>query len=207
MNKFIYLLLITLGLTGCSGLLTSNQNIDQFYTVNALPDYYDVKTGESHEYIDTTMIIQTASVSKGLDGNKIILMHSPQRVDYYANARWSSQLSTMVQTSLIESFENSDVLDRVGSDFSSMHPEYALMLEIQDFQAEYQEEASPPTIHIKLVGKLVQYPEHALMASFTVETYKQAEENEVADIVRAFDEAFAGAQALLIEETLDYFAQ
>lgn len=207
MKKIQFFPVILLGLTGCSGLLTSNQNIDQFYTVNAIADDFEMERGEHHDYIDATMVVQTSSVSKGLDGDKIILMHSPQRLDYYANARWSSALSDMVQTSLIESFENSDILDKVGGDYSAMHPEYALMLEVQDFQAEYLDADEPPTIHIKLVGKLIHYPEHLLVASFTVEAFKQADENEIADVVRAFDEAFQGAQALMIDETLDYFKQ
>jgi cholesterol transport system auxiliary component len=201
MIKPIYLL-ITVLLSGCSSLLTSNQNINQFYTVNALQDY-----PETNEMVDATILVQNASVSKGLDGNKIMLMHSQQRLDYYANARWSSPLSTMVQTSLIESFENSGALERVGSELSGIRPDYALVLELQDFQAEYQEENQPPIIHIKLVGKLVNYPDRTLAASFTAETYQQAEENELDDIIIAFDQAFAGAQALLIEETLDYFGQ
>lgn len=200
--KTIYLLAVVLLLTGCSGLLTSNQNIDQFYTVNAIKDYDTQK-----QDVDATIIIQSPTVSKGLDGDKIMLMHSPQRLDYFAKARWSSPLSTMVQTSLVESFENSEVLDRVGTDYSGLKPDYLLLLEIQDFQAEYQEENQPPVIHIKLVAKLVDFPQRNLMASFTAQTFKQAEENELDDIMLTFDQAFAGAQELLIEEMLDYLAR
>ncbi len=187
-------------LSGCSGLLTSNQNVDQFYTVNAIKDYPN-----SHQSIDAVIVIQTPSVAKGLDNNKIMLMHSPQRQDYYAYARWSSTLSNMVQTSLIESFENSEVLERVSSDQGGLRPDYLLLLEVYDFQAEYTQSELPPTVHIKLVAKLVEYPTRSLLASFTAETFQQADENELADIVRTFDQAFKGAQALLIEETVDYF--
>lgn len=200
MIKFI-IVLTTLLLTGCSGLLTSNQSVDQFYTVNAI--YYE--TDNENDYVDSTIVIQNAGVSKGLEGHKIMLMHSPQRLDYYAHARWSNILSAMVQTSLVESFENSEALLRVGSDRSGIRPDYLLLLEIQDFQAEYQEENQPPVVHIKIVAKLVHYPDRTLAASLMVETYQQAKENELSDIIVAFDEAFAGAQAMLIEETLDYF--
>ncbi len=204
MIKTNFLIVMTLMLTGCAGLLTSNQNINEFYTLNAIPDY---SGNDENKNIAASIMVQSASVSKGLEGNKIMLMHSQQRLDYYANARWSSPLSAMVQTSVIESFENSHVLGRVGGDYSGMRADYALTLEIQDFQAEYQEENQPPIIHIKLVGKLVHFPERTLAASFTVETFQQADENELADIVRAFDKAFAGTQDLLIEETLDYLTK
>ncbi|MFA6037858.1 MAG: ABC-type transport auxiliary lipoprotein family protein [Legionellales bacterium] len=200
--KNIYLLLAVLLLSGCSSLLTSKQNVDQFYTVNALKDY----DGEKQN-VDATITIQSPTVSKGLDGNRIMLMHSPQRLDYFAKARWSSPLSMMVQTSLVESFENSEALDRVATDYSGLRPNYVLLLEIQDFQAEYKEANQPPVIHIKLVAKLVDFPLRNLMASFSVETFKQAEENELDAIMFAFDQAFAGAQELMIEETLDYFEQ
>jgi cholesterol transport system auxiliary component len=196
-----YLLLPLFFLTGCSGLLTSKQNVDQFYTVNALKTY-----PQTHEAVDATIVIQNAAISKGLEGNKIMLMHSPQRLDYFAMARWSAPLSTMVQTSLVESFENSEVLERVSGERAGIKPDYSLLLEVQDFQAEYQEMNEAPIIHIKLVAKLVDYPQRNLRASFTAQTYQQAQENELGDIMQAFDQAFAGAQALLIEETLDYFA-
>lgn len=200
--KNIYLLLGVLFLTGCSGLLTSKQNVDQFYTVNAIKDY----DGEKQN-VDATITIQSPTVSKGLDGNRIMLMHSPQRLDYFAKARWSSPLSTMVQTSLVESFENSEVLSRVATDSSGLRPDYVLSFEIQDFQAEYQEANEAPVIHIKLVAKLVNYPQRNLKASFTAETFKQAQENELDEIMLTFDQAFAGAQELLIEEMLDYLAR
>lgn len=189
-------------LTGCSGLLTSKQNVDQFYTVNALTEYPD-----TYQVVDATIMIQRPSVSKGLDSNKITLMYSPQQLDYYAHARWSSNVGNMVQTSLIESFENSEVLARVGGDQSALKPNYLLMLEVHDFQAEYQQPKTAPIVHVKLVAKLVDFPDRNLRAVMTTETYQQAEENELPEIVRAFDQAFIGAQALLIEETLDYFAQ
>ncbi len=187
-------------LSGCSGLLTSNQNIDQFYTLNAL-SYYE----SDHKRVDDFIMIQTPIIAKGLDDNRINLMHSPQRLDYYANARWSSSLNWMIQSSLIESFENSEVLSRVSGDTAGVKPDYQLLLEVYDFQAEYKEAEKAPRIHIKLVAKLVSYPTRDLAASFTVESFQQSEENELGTIVQAFDDAFALTQEMLMEEVLDYF--
>lgn len=201
-NKGTIFLIVMLLLTGCSSLLTSKQNVDQFYTVNAV-NYQP----ENKQTVDYTIVVELPTIAKGLDDNKIMLMHSPQRLDYYAYARWTDVLSKLVQTSIVESFENSAVLERVASsDQGGIQPDYILLLEVYDFQAEYTVDDEAPVVHIKLVAKLVDYLQRDLAASFTVESSQEVAENNIEDIMQAFDQTFAGVQRMLIEETVDYFA-
>ncbi|HLF66266.1 MAG TPA: ABC-type transport auxiliary lipoprotein family protein, partial [Gammaproteobacteria bacterium] len=111
MRSIIVLLSSVVCLSACSGLLTSNQNVDKFYTLNAVNHFPDTTS-----FIDESFVIEEPIFAKGLDSDQIMLMRSQQRIDYYAGARWANKLNKMVQISLIESFENSQLLAKVASE-------------------------------------------------------------------------------------------
>jgi cholesterol transport system auxiliary component len=203
-RNMLQLLLITsfIFISGCSGLLTSKQNVHAYYTLNAAKDF-----SQSTQVLNHTIMIEKPIMSKGLDTNQIILMKSPQHLDYYAGARWSDTLSNMAQVSLLETFENSEILSRVTMGYSGINADYLLVTEIYDFEAVYENINEAPIIHIRMVAKLVTFPERELVASFGVDVHEHARANKLDTIMAAFDHAFQGAQKLIVEETLDYFAQ
>lgn len=201
MTRCAMILLSSFLLSACSQMLTSKQKVDKFYTLNATHDFL-----ETENLLNVTIIIEKPQVAKGLDSTQIMLMRSPQRLDYYAGARWSMPLSKMVQLSLIESFENSELLSQVITEHGAVRADYALFLDVYDFQAEYANINEPPVVHIKLVGKLVTTNTREIVASFTSEVFEEATENNLASVIATYDDAFQGAQSMLITEVLDYVA-
>jgi len=200
--KTLSIVLITILLAGCSNLLTSKQNVNQFYTLNAATQF-----PEAVFDINETIVVNASTASAGLNTDRIILRTSAQRFDYYAGARWNAMLPALVEQNVIQSMENSRNLARVASSKSGVSADYVLMLDIRDFQAEYADPKQAPEVFVRLVGKLIAYPGRELAATFSVQVRQPAQQNNLADVMVAFDQAFTQAQELLVYEMLDYFVE
>ena len=59
------------------------------------------------------------------------------QIEYYARAQWSDRAPQMVQTLMIESFENSQRIIAVGRDVVGLRADFILKSELREFQAEY----------------------------------------------------------------------
>ena len=66
--------------------------------------------------VDWQLIIETPVAAAGLNTSRIALQRSPVTLEYYANANWTDVAPLMVQTLLIESFENSGKIVAVSRD-------------------------------------------------------------------------------------------
>ena len=68
----------------------------------------------------------------GLNTNRIALAHSQITLDYYAGATWTDSAPQLVQTLLIESFENTGRIVAVGRKSVGLKPDYVLKLELRE---------------------------------------------------------------------------
>ena len=74
--------------------------------------------------------------------------------------------------------------------------------ELREFQAEYESEAAPPLIRVRLNAKIVQQPQREIIASANFEATARAAGTNMAEIVTAFDEAFGKVLRRVVEWTL-----
>jgi cholesterol transport system auxiliary component len=95
----------------------------------------------------------------------------------------------MVQTLLVESFENTGRIVAVGRESVGLKPDYVLKLELREFQAEYESPQAPPTVRIRLIAKLVRMPAREIVAAHMAERKQTAAANNLDSVVGAFDEA------------------
>ena len=63
---------------------------------------------------------------------------SPTTIDYFANAAWSDRAPAMVQSLLIESFEQTGKIISVSRDLAVLRADYILMSELRRFEARYE---------------------------------------------------------------------
>jgi ABC-type uncharacterized transport system auxiliary subunit len=57
-----------------------------------------------------------------------------------------------------------------------------------------------------MTAKLLTFQTREMVASFNIAVQEKANENSLGAIVSAFDDAYQGAQVMLITELLDYFS-
>lgn len=153
-------------------------------------------------YVDWQLVIEEPLASGGLDSSRIALKPEPTEFQHFAGARWIERAPVMVQTLIIESFESSDRIVGVGRQSIGLRSDYNLKLELREFQAEYFDKSSPPSVRVRINAKLVRQPRQQIIASKSFEFRRVATEDSLRAIVRAFDSALGRVMKHLVEWTL-----
>ena len=138
----------------------------------------------------------------GLNTNRIALAHSQITLDYYAGATWTDSAPQLVQTLLIESFENTGRIVAVGRKSVGLKPDYVLKLELREFQAEYEDPNAPPTVHVRIISKLVRMPVREIVASHVSEQKQLASAITLDAVVNAFDTALGPVLKDIVQWTM-----
>jgi cholesterol transport system auxiliary component len=122
----------------------------------------------------------------------------------------------MIQTLIIESFENSRKIVSVGRNSAGLRSDFVLQTSLREFQAEYSnpaltkkamkksenKSAAGPTVRVSINAKLVKMPERTIIASRTFDHAVIANSNGMEEIVAAFDDALGKALKRIVQWTL-----
>lgn len=150
------------------------------------------------------LLVEPPAAAAGLDSLRIPLQSTALKLDYYADAAWTDRAPRMVQTLIVESFENSGRIVSVGRESIGLRANYILKTELREFQAEYVENGldQPPTIRVRINAKLVEIPRRAIIAGDNFEASTVVSDNRLDAIVIAFDDALGKVLKRLVEWTL-----
>jgi cholesterol transport system auxiliary component len=150
------------------------------------------------------ILIETPVAAAGLDTGRIALSRAATSLDYFAGVSWTDRAPAMVQTLMVESFENSGRVVSVGRDTIGLRADYVLKSELREFQAEYTgpNDPSPPQIHVRINAKLVAMPRRNIEASKTFEALERAQSTSFQDIIAAYDDALGKVLRRLVEWSL-----
>ena len=178
------LLLAGLLLAACTGIIPGTGEPLKLYTLTPKSSY-----GGALPKVDWQLVIETPIAPAGINTNRIALSHSPITLDYFAGATWTDSAPAMVQTLLVESFENTGRILAVGRESVGLRADYVLKLELREFQAAYATPETPPTVHVRIISKLVRMPVREIVAAHITERKAVAASNTLDGVVAAFDEA------------------
>lgn len=148
------------------------------------------------------LVVEEPVAAGGLNSARIVSQSTPTRLDYFARAVWTERAPRMVQTLLVESFENSGRITAVGRQAIGLRSDFNLKSELREFQAEFFDAETPATVRVRLNAKIIQQPGRSIIASETFEATAPAASNGMTDIVRAFDEALGRVLKRTVEWTL-----
>ena len=151
--------------------------------------------------VDWQLLLEPALTNASIDTTRIGLQRSATSVEYYARATWSDRAPQMIQTLMIESFENSERIVAVGRDSIALRADYILKTDLREFQAEYME-GPKPHIHVTLIARLVKMPRRAIVGTKKFETVIEAQADTMEAIIGAFDIALGKVLKRLVEWTL-----
>ncbi len=147
------------------------------------------------------LLLEQPLTNASIDTTRIGLQRSPTRVQYYARAGWSDRAPQMIQTLMIESFENSGHIVAVGRDSVALRADYILKSDLRELQADYI--AGPkPRVHITIIARLVKMPRRAIIGSKKFEAVIEARADTMEAIIAAFDKALGKVLKRLVEWTL-----
>jgi cholesterol transport system auxiliary component len=185
--------LLALALAGCAGLLVGEP--PQLYVLSPKSTFED-----SLPRVDWQLIVELPVAAAGLNTTRIAISRTPLTMDYYARAHWTDRAPVLVQTLLVESFENTGKIVSVGRESIGLRSDYVLKTELREFEAI--EEGASTLAYVRINAKLIKMPERNIIATITVERKVPVEGRGIDSVVAAFDEALGKVMRRVVEWTL-----
>ncbi len=163
--------------------------------------------------VDWQLLVEVPVSAAGLNTARIAARHSPIELNYIGAANWTDFAPRMVQTLLVESFENSGRIIGVGREAIGLRSDYLLKTEVREFQAEFDGSKTssaqtaaaseiPPAIRVRINAKLIKMPQRSIIASQTFEHLVKSNKNSMDSIIAAFDNALGKALKEIVVWTL-----
>ncbi len=183
-------------LAACEGLIPGRGPLPDLYRLTPKSTFSaDLPT------VEWQLLLEPALTNASIDTTRIGLQRSATSVEYYARASWSDRAPQMIQTLMIESFENSDRIVAVGRDSIALRADYILKTDLREFQAEYMKGPNP-RIHVTMIARLVKMPRRAIIGSKKFDVAVETQADTMEAIIAAFDQALGKVLKRLVEWTL-----
>ena len=159
--------------------------------------------------VEWQLLVEEPRAPSGVATTRIALRHNLVELNYFARASWTDSAPKMLQSLLVESFENTGKIISVGRQVIGLRADFVLKTELREFQAEFFEEDgteipkdTAPNIRIRVNAKLVVMPEREIIASKTWEYVRRADGPRMDQIVRGYDFVLGKILKRLVSWTL-----
>jgi cholesterol transport system auxiliary component len=200
MSRFISAAALAVGLTlgGCGITLPGS---------GPAPDLYDLSPKSTFEEglptVTWQLVVEDPTAAKGIDNDRIAVRPGPLELKYYPNIRWTDRAPILIQTLLIESFENSGKIVAVGRRAIGLSGDYVLKAELREFQAEKAEDGQRTEARVRINLKLIRVTSGIIIASESFERVSPAKNDTPREIVSAFDDALGAVLKRAVAWTLE----
>jgi cholesterol transport system auxiliary component len=188
-------LLLVLPLAACSSLLNVQRTPFTIYS----PKLAAPAATASAPRVDWQLAVETPLASDALDTTRIVVMPSPGVIEVYPGARWSDSAPALLRNLIVQGFEDSQRIVGVGSAASGLRADYALAIEVRDFQLEMN---AGTHAEIRLQVRLLDYTTNRVLAARTFDAQAPAATTDAAAAFGAFQDALNRIVPELVEWTL-----
>ncbi|WP_320200121.1 ABC-type transport auxiliary lipoprotein family protein [Agrobacterium sp. rho-13.3] len=144
------------------------------------------------------LLIAEPTALKALDSENIVVRLSGSEVQYLANSQWSDRLPRMVQSKLVESFEDTGRLGGVGRPGQGLAIDYQVVTDIRAFEVDTANNIANIEISVKLLND----KNGTVKAQEVFRSSARVSGSGNANIVKALDSAFAAASREIVSWTL-----
>jgi cholesterol transport system auxiliary component len=194
-RRFVPSILI-LTLAGCSSLLGGGEPA-HLYRLTPKSTY---PPNLPHRTVQ--LLINEPLAPAGLDKSRIALSRSPVSIDYFADSEWTDRAPLLVQTAILQSFENSKTITAIARESVGLRADFIIETEIRHFEAVYDSPNGPPEIWVAINVRLVNPTSREVVAQTSFERRERASANDVPSTVWAFDEALGGVMKEIVVWTV-----
>jgi cholesterol transport system auxiliary component len=195
MNRRLLVSALLVAPAGCGSLLPTGGAPPKLYTLTPATDF------AAGPAVRSQLLVDVPGSAAALDTERIALSRSAITIDYYAEAAWTDRAPLMIQSLLVQSFENSGRITAIGRESLALHADYVLRPELRHFEAEYRD-AGAPSAHVAIAIKLVKMPDRAIVAQRNFDAVAPAGANQMPAIVESFDKALHDAMRQIVDWTL-----
>ncbi len=190
------LIVLALPLVGCGGILPKKEPLEIVAPqVHVAPD-------PAWPQVAWQLTIARPSADDMLDSRRIAVSPAPGHIEVYKGAAWTNTAPDVVQTAVVQAFEDSGKILAVGRQTSGLRTDYSLLLDMRDYQAVYHDAAGPPEVTLTISAKLIDYASSRAIASHTFHQVSLAAGTSVAAVAQAFDTALGALVHDLVGWTL-----
>lgn len=143
------------------------------------------------------LLIDEPVTHGALNTTRLPIMLDHTRLQYYSEARWTDRIPIMVQTLMLESFQNSGKIVAVGRSAVALRGDFQLKSDIREFQIEYFE-SELPVAHVGINANLVRLPERQIIGFRHFDSTETATADNADALVVAFDAALGSVLRKLV---------
>lgn len=186
---------LVLALAGCSGLLGGSE--PHLYRVTPKSSYPANLPRRSLQ-----LLVDVPLTPAGLDTSRVALTRSAVSIDYFADSEWTERAPLLVQTALLQSFENSRAINGIDRESVGLRADFILKSELRHFEAVYDSPNGPPEVWVAINVRLVNPASRDIVAQSSFERRERASANEMSSIILAFDEALGGVMKEIVVWTV-----
>lgn len=191
MNR-LSVLAISLLLSGCgalSSLSSAGKEMDA-YTLSPATGTGEAMSGSQH------LVVELPTSTGAIGTDRILIKPVSYQAQYLPDGRWSEPAPLLVQNLAVASFQNIGGFRLVGRTGAGLMPDYTLMTELQEFQAEPAgPDAKGVTVKVTMLVTLIRESDRSIIASRRIAATGAAASDDTRDIVAAFDHALRTALA------------
>jgi cholesterol transport system auxiliary component len=186
--------------TGCAGFATLK-------SVTEPTDRYDLTPKSTYDpslpTIAAQLVVEEPTAASSVNTDRIAIKPNHYQVQYFPRARWVDRAPLLVQTMLVESFENTGKVAAVGRQAIGLSSDFTLVTDLREFQAAVGEgENSPIAVTVQLNMKIVQEPLGLIVASKSFMHRVPEVSSEMISVVTAFDTALGKTMRQAVEWTV-----
>lgn len=176
-------------LTGCLG---GGANKDTF-GLSSVPEI-DGPSAKNRQ-----ILIPEPTAVKALDSEQVVIRLSRVEIQYLSDARWGDRLPKLVQSKLVEAFENTGRVGGVGKPGEGLAIDFQVVTDIRAFQVETNGGTSA---NIEISVKLLNDRNGTVRAQRVFSATSQVQGSGNRDYIAALDRAFAQVSTELVGWTL-----
>jgi cholesterol transport system auxiliary component len=206
MTRFAAILAVAFTITACSGVFESTVEAPQAYLLRLPP-----ATAPATAATAGSVLVQRPEAGPGLDSEKIAVLRSDRRFDFYAASRWAAPAPDLIESVMLDALRATGSFSAVFDDTSPFAPRYSLRCALRRFEADYTADRGDargrgPTAHVALDCTLGRHRDRELLATFTARGSSPASEDRVNAVVAAFESATGTAMDELGRAVADALA-
>jgi len=199
MKRPVFLTLLIVTLSGCAGLgtLQKASKPNDLYLLTPKSTF-----SASMPRVQRQIVVEEPTATAAVNTDQIAVQPTPLQVQYLPRARWVDRAPIIVQTLLVESFENTGKVAAVGRSEVGLRPDYTIVPDLREFQGHVisdTDNIKTVQIKVRLNIKIVDEYEDKIIASSSFEENVVAASDQTPDLVRAFDEALGDTMRDAVE--------
>jgi len=133
------------------------------------------------------LVVSEPTALSVLDSDRIVVRSAGDQVAHLANAQWSDRLPKLLQTRIVQAFEDASRLRAVGTPDERVSADYQLVTDVRAFEISV---VSAPMAQVEISAKVVSDHGGRIVAARVFRASIPAHSSEGQDAAVALDEAF-----------------